>query len=142
MKVSHCPSSEAWTGFPTGIPESRKISLFSGGACSVCEKDSKQLTFCSLEGLILVLLEVPHNPVFLDHSGMQMLNNSESWSELLQRMEHSNDRDTMMNEVLQPCRVSTARSWDYLDCFRQALGRTAAKEGGFVQEQFLLLAAV
>lgn len=45
----------------------------------------------------------------------------------------------MMNEVLQPCRASRARSRDRFDHFQQTLGSTTAKEAGFLQEQFALL---
>lgn len=81
-----------------------------------------------------MILEIPHSPVFLDRSEMQVLNESERRSELLQRMEDNNEHETMMDEVLQPCRASNR---DILGLF--GLGRTTAEGSGFLQEQFLLL---
>lgn len=60
MKVSNRPGSEAWNSFPIGILGSRKITVVFGGVPD-CEMDFKKVTFCSLEGLVLVIPEVSHN---------------------------------------------------------------------------------
>lgn len=136
MTVSNRPGTEVWNSFPAGVLGSRKISLILGRGCCVCERGFEKLSFCCLGGLVLVILEVPHNPASRVHSAVQMLSNSERWPELLRRPEHNNEHETMMNEVLQPCR---ARSWDNLDCFQQALGWASTKGSIFLQERFLLL---
>lgn len=49
----------------------------------------------------LMSLEVPHNPVPTALFSAQIPNNSERWSELCQRMEHSDEHE-MMNRRSPP----------------------------------------